>query len=243
MPLPTRNLDTNPLPGLGRLISFDPRDANHPLGAAAPLKVTRSSMMWETPAPMNQGPTFECTAYSAEHFLMSAPVKNNIYLTPNQLYKLNQLNDEWPGENYSGSSVRAAFKVLQAAGFISEYAWATDADTARRWVLMNGPVVFGTNWYANMMTPNKTTGFIRASGKAVGGHAYMIRGADDTIKCPDGSTGAFRVFNSWGEQWGQQGKAWLSYKEGDGLIKNHGECCTALEQFSVTPKIITGVLK
>jgi hypothetical protein len=71
----------------------------------------------------------------------------------------------------------------------------------------------------------------------------MIRGADDRLRCPDGSRGAFRIFNSWGPSWGQQGKAWLSYKEADGLIKNRGECVTAVEVFNTAPIIIEGVIK
>src|ERR1043165_4716514 len=114
------NLFFEPRPGLGRIPAFDPRDALFPLGAKAPLKVTRKSAFWEVPEPLDQGETYECTAYSAEHLLLSGPVKNKMYLTPNQLYKLNQLNDEFPGENYNGSSVRAAMKVLQAAGLIGE---------------------------------------------------------------------------------------------------------------------------
>jgi hypothetical protein len=237
------NIVNNPMPGLGRLVSIDPRDKEFRMSAVAPIAVTRNKMMWETGPILNQGTTSECTAYAAEQLLLSAPVKNKMYLTPNQLYRLNQLNDEWPGENYHGSSVRASMKVLQAAGLIGEYVWASSIDPVRRWVLMKGPVILGTNWYSGMNNPSRLTGFVRPTGKPVGGHAYMIRGADDTIKCPDGSKGALRIINSWGNTWGQQGKAWLSYKEADGLIKNNGEAVTPVELFNVTPILIDGVIK
>lgn len=236
------HVDLTPMPGLGRLISFDPLDQNFLMGAALPLEVTRPSAFWGIGSVLDQGETFECTAYWAEQLLMSDPVKNPMYLTPHELYRLNQMNDEWPGENYNGSSVRASMKVLQAAGLIGEYVWAFDADTVRRWVLMKGPVGLGTNWYKGMNIPDRKTQFIRPTGRPVGGHAYLIRGADDRIKCPDGSKGAFRIINSWGPSWGHNGLAWLSYKDADGLIKNHGEAVTPVEMFNRTPKIITGVI-
>ena len=241
--LPQTHLDIAPQPGLGRLLSFDPRDQRFLMAAAAPLEVTRDSAFWEIGSILDQGDTYECTAYSAENLLLAGPVKNPMYLTPHQLYKLNQMNDEWAGEDYNGSSVRAAMKVLQAAGLISEYVWAFDADTVRRWLLMRGPVVVGTNWYRGMNTPDRKTGFIRVSGRAVGGHAYLLRGADDRILCPDRTKGAVRIAQSWGLGWGQKGLAWLSYKDLDGLVKNHGEAVTPVEKFNVTPKIITGVIE
>ncbi len=240
--LADKHLVLHPRVGLGRIFAFDPRDQKFPLGAAAPLQVDKTSQLWETPTPLNQGQTYECTAYSAEHLLLSGPIKNPMYLTPHELYHLNQLNDEFPGEAYSGSSVRAAMKVLQAAGLIGEYAWAFDADTARRWVLMRSPVVLGTNWYSGMEKPDKN-GFIRATGTPVGGHAYMVCGADDTVKCPDGSKGAFRILNSWGVAWGKKGTALISYKDVDGLIKNQGECVTPTEICCITAKKIDGVVQ
>jgi hypothetical protein len=236
-------LETSQMPGLGRLVSLDARDKNFRMRAAlAPITVTRSVAFWETGPVLNQGATYECTAYSAEQLLLSAPVKNKMYLTPHELYHLNQLNDEWPGENYDGSSVRAAMKVLQTAGLIGEYVWANSIDPVRRWLLMKGPVILGTNWYAGMMSPD-SLGFIRPTGASVGGHAYMLRGADDNMVCPDRSKGAVRIINSWGLQYGQQGKVWLSYNDADKLIKELGEAVTPIEQYNVTPRIITGVIQ
>ena len=240
--LPENNLSMKSAPGMGRIFAFDPRDFNFPLAAEAPIVVTRSVAFWETGQVLDQGTTSECTAYSAEQLLLSAPIKNQMYMTPHDLYRANQLNDEWPGENYDGSSVRAAMKVLQAAGLIGKYAWAFDADTVRRWLLMRGPVILGTTWYSGMMKPDRRTGFIRPTGSPVGGHAYMLRGADDNLLCPDRSRGAARIINSWGVSWGQQGKAWISYKDLDGLIKNRGEAVTPVEILNNTPIPITGVI-
>lgn len=44
-----------------------------------------------------------------------------------------------------------------------------------------------------------------------GKHAYVIVGYDDNLVTPDG-TGAFKLINSWGTEWGIQGFGYISYK-------------------------------
>lgn len=41
-----------------------------------------------------------------------------------------------------------------------------------------------------------------------GGHAMCVIGYDDYLK-----GGAFQIMNSWGEEWGQQGIAWVKYSD------------------------------
>jgi C1A family cysteine protease len=48
--------------------------------------------------------------------------------------------------------------------------------------------------------------------RSVGGHATAGYGWNDLIEVPwDGSMGAFRVANSWGEEYGDDGDFWLPY--------------------------------
>jgi C1A family cysteine protease len=49
------------------------------------------------------------------------------------------------------------------------------------------------------------------STRIVGGHGVSVFGYDDTIKTLDGA-GAFRLRNSWGTDWGEDGEFWVSYE-------------------------------
>lgn len=42
-------------------------------------------------------------------------------------------------------------------------------------------------------------------------HAFVIIGYDDDFSTPDGN-GAFRIINSWGKEWGDDGFAYISYE-------------------------------
>lgn len=248
---PTENLLIQPTVnetghGKGRIMSFDPRDqkfrARSELGIIEP---TVNRRFWKTGPVLDQGTTQQCVAYTGNQLLMSYPVVNKPYKTEQELYRLCQLNDEWEGEEpaYFGTSTRALMRVLRAAGLIKSYLWAFNADTIRRWLLMRGPVVIGTNWYSGMNKVD-SQGFIHVTGVPEGGHETMLRGWDDTVRCPRHRVfGATRLMNSWGERWGQQGKAWVCSKDLDSLIKNNGEAAMVTEIENHQPVSIEGVIK
>lgn len=207
----------------GRLCAPDSRDRRY----ALPLQETqRTYRFWNTPEALDQEDKPHCVAYSACHWLLTGPVKNTKFHPTNvrnyaeNLYHECQKIDEWPGEDYDGTSVRAAFKILKERGFVPQYRWAWDAETVARHILEIGPVVVGTWWYAGMMKPKG--GYLSPSGTALGGHAYTLVG----FSRPRNS---FRVFNSWGSAWGSKGRAWITFTDMDGLIKDQGEACTAWE--------------
>jgi C1A family cysteine protease len=70
----------------------------------------------------------------------------------------------------------------------------------------------------------------------VGGHAYLICGANREMRCPDGTLGALRMQNSWGQSWGDGGQAWISYMDAATLLKDWGEAATSAELFAMGDK-------
>jgi C1A family cysteine protease len=230
---------TNPLPniqaphapepgdlvGLGWIPSKDPRDRQYQLRREVPVKTFRS---WIAPGPvLDQGATSMCVAYSGGKYLMTHPVTNALPNLPD-LYKECQRNDEWEGEDYDGTSVRALMKVFKNRGFVSEYRWAFDVQTLTGALINHGPVVMGTSWYMDMFVPDDN-GYITPTGQNAGGLAYLLVAANTQRRNPDGSKGAVRILNSWGPGWGQGGRAWLTLQNLEKLLKDWGEAAMATE--------------
>lgn len=226
------------MPGLGRIHSVDINDtkfsvrkalAQVAVDPAVAVRYWEDDIWWG-----DQGETSECVGYSWTHWLEDGPVVYDHSDTPppvvkpNHVYEQARFVDEWPGEDYDGTSVRAGAKVLQSLGYIEQYLWAWDAATVAEAVLNVGPVVVGTDWYEDMFFPRDSDGRIFITGRIAGGHAYLINGYDST-------TGVFRVKNSWGKSWGKDGHAFITFSDLDFLIRTQGEACLAVERKIIEP--------
>ncbi len=213
--------------GHGRIRIVDERDHNHLMPRRASPVGRRT---WWTPAPWDQGNSPMCVAYGTNRFLVSSPVRNKPFGFEWLYYEAQKL-DEWPGENYEGTSVRAAMKVLQREGLISGYEWAFDARPVVDHLLAVGPVVIGTAWDAELANPDKHS-YISPGpnfAAATDGHCTVLVGADRIRKNPDGTFGAVRLFNSWGANWGDNGRAWVTFEDLDLMIRQGGEAAVATE--------------
>lgn len=206
----------------GRLKSPDRRDARYPMRAVLPERVTPVTRLYRTGPVLDQGDTPQCVGYSAKQFLQSDPVETMDGPTATELYHAAQLEDEWPGENYEGSSVRGAAKALTKMDRLVSYVWGQDAADVRDWLILQGTVIMGTNWYQGMMDPDPQ-GYLRLTGRMVGGHAWLLCG----YRAPQND---FQMINSWGKSWGSGGKAYLRFRDLDRLIALEGEACAALER-------------
>jgi hypothetical protein len=221
------------LAGLGRL---EPPDRDKDLDYLLPRRTAQAKAityrMWFSPEVLDQGSTPQCASYSGIKWLTSHPVINIAPWPPEWLYKEAQKVDEWPGEDYDGTSVRAVFKVLKREGFVSEYRWAFDLETVVNHVLTVGPLVMGTLWDADLANPDRW-GYIRPGpdiDRVQEGHAWTIIGANRKRPNPgEGTIGAVRIINSWGDKWGDKGRAWMSFQSLAKLIKLRGEACAASE--------------
>jgi len=208
--------------GMGRLPAVDPRDRAFPMAlfTTAAVELPRYRY-WRAGAVLDQGQMPWCVAYAWSQWLRSAPIMSRPSQTEAEIYRAAQLVDEWPGQDYDGTSVRAGAKVLQAAGHIRSYLWAMDELTIRRQVLAFTPVVVGFSWHVNMFEPED--GFLSLGGGIAGGHAFLLIGYSTARR-------AYRVLNSWGREWGEEGRAWLRDEDVATLLADDGEACAAVEQ-------------
>lgn len=190
---------------LGRVHVPDERDKKFPMSAAIPMSAGDRTYRywWANGWWGNQGAKPHCVAYSWMHWLEDGPTTHSKTRTAGtgplfdttKLYKEAQKIDQWPGENYDGTSVRAGAQMLRSWGVIQSFRWAWDAATVVRALLTTGPVVVGTWWHVDMFQPklDKETGkiLITPSGGKAGGHAYMLNGVNT-------EKGLVRIKNSWG---------------------------------------------
>lgn len=208
--------------GLGRLPAADLRDTAYPLRALTPEYAPMPNYRtWFAPHSWNQGATSMCVGFSWHHFLLASPLPNNRGPLPEQIYRQAQLLDEFPGEGYDGTTVRAGAKALQALGLVTAYHWASTAEEVAEYLLMKGPVVFGTDWLEGMDKPGPL-GFAKATGRGRGGHAYLCIGYNR-------SSGNFRFLNSWGPEWGDMGRFTMTGEDVAKLLAGGGEACAAVE--------------
>jgi hypothetical protein len=210
--------------GLGRFAAPDARDRRHLLAAALPTEAPLPRYRNYNPGPvMDQGQTSQCVGFAWRAFLHAAPLQTKSGPDAPTIYYGAQRLDEWPGEDYEGSSVRGGAKFLQRLDHLESYLWAFNIHDVERWLLGgHGTLVLGTNWYEGMFDPDRD-GRLRLTGRIAGGHAYLAYGCNR-------QKGIIRVQNSWGTPWGVSGRAYLTYDDLARLLSEDGEACTAREQ-------------
>jgi hypothetical protein len=240
----------------------DPRNANFPM-LAAPSTILPNAARWlGMRSSFDQGNTGTCGGHAAKAFLLTSPVvqtKPDEAPTRWDLYRAAVAIDEWTANDGEsslpdgdprlefGTSTLAIMKALQSFGFVDRYEWASDVDTISRFIrsqktrhgdvlpedVRGGPVIFGTNWYSSMSSPD-AEGYLRITPNArlVGGHLYLLDYAN-------ANAGYFEVRNSWGTGWGGwmtgrvrvgRGKAKLDFETAARLLAENGDAVTARER-------------
>lgn len=203
---------------LDRLVQFDERSRSFAVREAI-KQVAPRSYTWSCLFHLDQGSEGACVGFSWAHELGARPivVKKASPKVALDIYKAAQKVDAWPGENYSGTSVIAGAKVVQAWSWITEYRWAFGLDDLIMAVGYKGPAVLGVNWYSGMFSPD-AKGQLHVSGSLAGGHAILCRGVNLKLR-------RFLLHNSWGADWGNNSTAWISFEDMERLLHEQGEAC------------------
>lgn len=212
---------------LGRRFEPDSRNSLFPMRALLPrtaYEVPRTKI-WKCFKVLNQGAEGSCVGhgFAGEMLTRPYPDKSITHTDALKIYKKAQTLDQYPGENYEGTSVLAGVRALQALYTgVESYRWASSLSDAVATIGYHGPVVIGVNWYEGMFSPNDA-GFLEVKGGIAGGHCVLVRGVDITRN-------AFLIQNSWGNSWGFAGCAWISFDDFSRLLSEEGEACVIVHR-------------
>ena len=193
---------------------------------------------WQVPI-LNQGQEGACTGFglaTVVHYLLRRRqvIPDLTEISPRMLYEMAKRYDEWAGEDYDGSSARGAMKGWHKHGVCTGELWTysptnvdrqltgtRSRDAVKRplgsyfrvnhqdLVAMHAAIAEVGILYAtatvhagwNRIT---TEGSIPFTDEILGGHAFAIVAYDDR---------GFWIQNSWGNEWGLNGFACISYDD------------------------------
>jgi hypothetical protein len=184
-----------------------------------------------------------CTGFGlaavANYLLRTRKVdSDDTKVSPRMLYEMAKRNDEWEGEEYSGSSARGAIKGWHKFGVCAAEKWPyisgqVDRNLTRprledarqrplgayyrvnhkdivamHSALSEVGILYATASVHKGWSSVPASGMIKFSEENIGGHAFAIVGFDKK---------GFWIQNSWGPGWGKEGFGHLGY---DDWLKN-----------------------
>lgn len=124
----------------------------------------------------------------------------------------------YPDRSDQGDAARYRIKgYTRLTQGVSQY--GTNINAVKQHLAQGAPVIIGA-----MVGPSFQQGMVRKdvwyptraeyAGQNLGGHAMCVVGYDDHK-----AGGAFRIMNSWGTQWGNNGYAWIRYDDFSRFVK------------------------
>lgn len=191
-------------------------------GQPGPQPDPGSVVMWvDGEAVLDQGNTGHCVGFSGADWGNTLPVDDKFNDDDGHRIYYEACDAGGYPNTEDGSTIRDLAKALKKDGRLDAYAFAATIDDALSFVSKSGPVVFGTNWYDDMFTPDDT-GRVRPSGQLAGGHAFLCIGLDLQKE-------QVWFLNSWGAGWAQNGRFWMSREDLTMLFAEQGEAMAAVE--------------
>ena len=179
--------------------------------------------VWADSEILDQGQTPHCVGFGCADFGNCEPVDDHYTNADGDaIYYAAKVIDGEPGQE-NGSNVRSGLKALKNRQRIGSYAALASTAEITDWLENHGSVVVGTDWLADMETPD-SAGVIHPTGAVAGGHCYLLVGvmSINGVVC-------YKILNSWGLPWGIGGFAFMPMTEFSTLLDGNGEAWAAIE--------------
>jgi hypothetical protein len=213
--------------GLGRWPFLQPQDAMYLMRHELKRSdiVVPEDKVWQHGDILNQGNEGACVGFGWTAWENAKPRGFRVqqgYDYAFDWYKKAQGIDPWPGDDYSGTTVRAGARIGVQRELLGTYLWGSGKDDIDAWLLTKGPIVVGSTWFRSMDSVGPL-GWVKvdpSSGKR-GGHCYLLLGR---------RSGNYVFQNSWGAGYADDG---LFYMNTENFIKllswGDAEFCTAAQ--------------
>lgn len=216
---------------LGRAgVWHDPANRNFPARELPRTVAAPRRTAWSTATVFDQGDYPDCTTEASCGLLCTSPIRATVSKTlfklvddetkRYQFYQRAQAYDPWAASPHDGSSTDAPLKLMRELGLIKEWRWLFGLAEVREHLQFKGPVIVGTNWYENMFHPDKHA-FIRVGGEIAGGHDWRL-------VYYDARNQRYRMVQSWGHGWGENGRAWVTEADLERLLGEDGDAATVV---------------
>lgn len=225
--------------------NHDPLSRNYGI-ADVVSGVEKRPVLWTPGVVIDQGKEGACVGFGWTAELLAMPENYDVDIPTAEkfalsIYRRAKILDDFPGENYNGTSVLAGAKALHELGYIGSYRWAFSVDEVRDAVISEGPVVLGISWYDSMYETD-AWGLVKIGGKKVGGHCITVVGYDPAMEIhgQDGPQEVFIWRNSWGQDYGKNGDGYIKYDDLKSLLADRGEACVPQARTIVSELKIIG---
>lgn len=213
-------------PGMGRaIIDHDPRNLDYPTrGVLHTEDAPIVEKVWRRGGAYDQGQTPQCVAYTAKGMLNTAPFSaaepyyRRSKYDPSTFYAGAQRMDEWPGEDYDGTSGRGVLRYLMSIGIITEYRWCFGLTDLLQTLSHHGPVSVGAWWKSGMWQPD-SNGLVRYQGSRDGGHQFEAIGVHPKVE-------EVEFMNTWSERWGLRGRFRMKFDQVDLMLADDADAHT-----------------
>jgi hypothetical protein len=219
----------------------DPRSRRFNVADVMPKRLP-TSKFWTPPTlVLDQGQEGACVGFGCAAEAGASPFRvprvNNDFARG--IYNTAKTLDEWPGEDYEGTSVLAGMKAMQQLGLLSPdpgaYRWSFSPDDMRESTLGLGPCVIGIPYKEGMFHP-RPSGLLECTGAIAGGHCMCVIGYHPHMRLKgEGFFKRFAVYKvrqSWGADFGRGGDVYITEEDMADLTSaaNQGECAIPMHR-------------